>query len=100
MYFSMNQVYCFIYTDCFVFPLIIILIYLAILKMFYLNSTLKFGMPTSIGIPVKVYYKVDSFLTALTAQQKGTTAQWYSNKKSLLIPINSFPNKSQFLVLS
>ena len=28
-------------------------------------------------------YEVDRLLTGLTAQQKGTTAQWYSNKKSL-----------------
>ena len=33
---------------------------------------------------VEVYYKVDRLLTGLTAQQKGTTAQWYSNKTSLL----------------
>ena len=30
----------------------------------------------------EVYYKVDRLLTGLTAQQKGTTAQWYSNKTS------------------
>ena len=36
----------------------------------------------SIGIP-EVYYKVDRLLTGLTAQQKGTTARWYSNKTSL-----------------
>ena len=29
-----------------------------------------------------VYYKVDRLLTSLTAQQKGITARWYSNKKS------------------
>ena len=30
---------------------------------------------------LEVYYKVDRLLTA---QQKGTTARWYSNKTSLL----------------
>ena len=32
----------------------------------------------------EVYYKVDRLLTGLAAQPKGTTAQWYSNKTSLL----------------
>ena len=32
----------------------------------------------------EVYYKVDRLLTGPTAQQKGTTARWYSNKTSLL----------------
>ena len=31
----------------------------------------------------EVYYKVDRLLTGPTAQQKGTTARWYSNKTSL-----------------
>ena len=56
--------------------------------MFYLNSTLNFGIPPvycSMGIPVQLeaYYKVDRLLTGLTAQQKGTAARWYSNKISL-----------------
>ena len=29
--------------------------------------------------------KVDRLLTGLTAQQKGTTARWYSNKASLFV---------------
>ena len=29
--------------------------------------------------------KVERLLTGLTAHQKGTTAQWYSNKTSLII---------------
>ena len=41
------------------------------------------------GIPVKVYYKVDRLLTGLTAQQIGTTAQWYSNKTPLFLHDNS-----------
>ena len=45
-------------------------------EMFYLNSTLNFGIP-----PVLVL--VDRLLTGLTAHQKGTTAR-YSNKTSLL----------------
>ena len=32
---------------------------------------------------LEVYYKVDRLLTGLTAQQNGTTAQWYQNKTSL-----------------
>ena len=32
---------------------------------------------------LEVYYKADRLLTGLTAQQKGTTARWYSNKTSL-----------------
>ena len=42
---------------------------------------LKFWNTASIGIPVRS--KVDRLLTGLTAQQKGTTARWYSNKTSL-----------------
>ena len=32
---------------------------------------------------LEVYYNVDRLLTGLTAQQKGTTAQWYTKKTSL-----------------
>ena len=52
--------------------------------MFYLNSTLNFGIPTVLVFQLEVYYKVDRLLTGLTAQQKGTAAPWYSNKTSLL----------------
>ena len=38
---------------------------------------LKFWNTASIGIPV------DRLLTGQTAQQKGITARWYSNKTSL-----------------
>ena len=48
--------------------------------MFYLNSTLNFGMPPVLVFQLEVYYKVDRLLTGLTVQQKGTTA---SNKTSL-----------------
>ena len=51
--------------------------------MFYLNSTLNFGIPTVLVFQLEVYYKVDRLLTGLTAQQKGTPARWYSNKTSL-----------------
>ena len=51
--------------------------------MFYLNSTLNFGIPQLMVFQLEVYYKGDSLLTGLTAQQKVTTAQWYSNKTSL-----------------
>ena len=53
------------------------------LEMFYLNSTLNFGIPQELVFQLEVYYKVDRLLTGLTAQQKGTTARWYSNKTSL-----------------
>ena len=53
------------------------------LEMFYLNSTLNFGIPPVLVFQLEVYYKVDRLLTGLTAQPKGTTAWWYSNKTSL-----------------
>ena len=48
-----------------------------------MNSTLNFGIPTVLVFQLEVYYKVDRLLTGLTAQHKGTTARWYSNKISL-----------------
>ena len=42
--------------------------------MFYLNSTLNFGIPPVLAFQLEVYYKVDRLLTSLTAQQKGTTS--------------------------
>ena len=59
--------------------------------MFYLNSTLNFGIPPALVFQLEVYYKVDRPLTGLTAQQKGTTAQWYSNKTSLLSILKQNP---------
>ena len=55
------------------------------LEMFYLNSTLNFGIPPVLVYQIEVYYEVDRLLTGLTAQQKGTAARWYSNKPPLLI---------------
>ena len=52
--------------------------------MFHLNSTLNFGIPPLLVIQLEVYYKLDRVLAGLTAQQKGTTARWYSNKTSLV----------------
>ena len=49
-------------------------------EMFYLNSTLNFGIPPLLVFQLEVYYKVDRLLTGLTARQKGATAQWYHNK--------------------
>ena len=49
--------------------------------MFYLN----FGIPPVLVFQLEVYYKVDRLLNGLTAQGKGTTARWYSNKTSLNI---------------
>ena len=37
--------------------------------MFYLNFTLHFGIPPLLVFQLEVYYKVDRFLTGLTAQQ-------------------------------
>ena len=51
--------------------------------MFYLNSTLNFGIPPVQVFQLEVNYKVDRLLIGFTAQQKGTTARWYSNKTSL-----------------
>ena len=51
--------------------------------MFYLNSTLYFEIPPVLVFQLEVYCKVDRLLIGLTAQQKGTTARWYSNKTSL-----------------
>ena len=55
------------------------------LEMFYLNSTLNYGIPPVLVFQLEVYFKADRILTGLIAQQKGTTARWYSNKASLLI---------------
>ena len=54
-------------------------------EMFYLNSTLNFEIPPVLVLQLEVYYKVDRRLTDLTAQQKGTTDRWYSNKTSLVV---------------
>ena len=43
-------------------------------EMFYLNSTLNFGIPPVLVFQLEVYYMVDRL------QQKGTTARRYSNK--------------------
>ena len=48
-----------------------------------LNSTLNFGLPPVLVFQQEVYYEVDRLLTGLTAQSKGTTTRWYSNKTSL-----------------
>ena len=53
------------------------------IEMFYLNSTLNFGIPPVLVFQLDVYYKVDRLLTGPNAQQKGTAARWYSNKTSL-----------------
>ena len=44
------------------------------IEMFYLNSTLNFGIPPVLVFQLHVYSKVDILLSGLTAQQKGTTA--------------------------
>ena len=62
--------------------------------MFYLNSTLNFEIPPVLVFQLEVYEMVDRLLTGLTAQQKGTTARWYSNKTSLLKRLLSMLMKS------
>ena len=52
-------------------------------EMFYLNSTWNFGIPPVLVFQLEIYYKVDRLLTGLAAQQKWTTARWYSNKTPL-----------------
>ena len=52
--------------------------------MFYLNSTINFGISPELVFQLEVYYKVDRYLTSLTAQQNGTTSRWYSNKTFLV----------------
>ena len=44
------------------------------IEMFYLNSTLNYGILPVLVFQLEVYYMVDRLLTELTAQQKGTTA--------------------------
>ena len=66
--------------------------------MFYLNSTLDFGIPPVLLFQFEVYCKVDRLLNGLTAQQKGTTARWYSNKTSLLEKYSK-KNSIQYLKL-
>ena len=74
--------------------------------MFFLNSTLNFGIPPVLVFQLEVYYKVDRHLIGLTAQPKGTTAQWYSNKTSVLrnkkTPLfhNKSLNQAPFLFLN
>ena len=53
--------------------------------MFYLNSTLNFGISPELVFQLEVYYKADRLLTGLTAQHKGTIARWYSNKTPLSV---------------
>ena len=52
-------------------------------EVFYLNSTLNFGILPVLVFQLEVCYKLDILLTGITAQPKGTTARWYSNKTSL-----------------
>ena len=54
-----------------------------VVEVFYLNSTLNFGILPVLEFQLEVCYELDRLLTGITAQQKGTTARWYSNKTSL-----------------
>ena len=64
--------------------------------MFYLNSTINFGISPELVFQLEVYYKVDRYLTSLTAQQNGTTSRWYSNKTSLVSIVQSNNQTSKF----
>ena len=55
-----------------------------------MNSTLNFGIPPVLVFQLEVCYRVDRLLTGITAQQKGTTARWYSNKTSLSLFISIY----------
>ena len=55
---------------------------------FYLNSALNFGILSALVFQLEVYYKEDRLQIGLTAQQKGTTARWYSNKTFLFCLLN------------
>ena len=61
--------------------------------MFYLNSTLNFGIPPVLAFQLEVYYVVDRLLAGLTALQKGT-ARWYSKITSLTNNLNFEPHGS------
>ena len=65
--------------------------------MFYLNSTLNFGILKVLVFQLEVYYKVDRLLTGLTTQQKGSTARWCSNKTSLSIIDTTIFNQVYFI---
>ena len=50
---------------------------------------MEYRLPTVLVLKLEVYYMVDRLITGLTARQKGTSAQWYSNKSSLIKIINT-----------
>ena len=64
--------------------------------MFYLNSTLNFGIPLVLVFQLEVCYKVDRLLIGITAQQKGTTVRWYSNKTSLSSDFGPMQKSQQY----
>ena len=60
-----------------------------------MNSTLNFGISPVLVFQSEVYCKVDRLPNGITAQHKGTTARWYSNKTSLSI---IYPSLGEVLV--
>ena len=56
---------------------------------FYYWTTINFEIPAALVFQLEVYYMVNRGLIGLTAQQIGTTAQWYSNKTPLFLHDNS-----------
>ena len=55
-------------------PVLMRCVFFTFIELFYLNSTLNFGIPIVFLFQLEVYYKADRLLTGLTAQQKGITA--------------------------
>ena len=77
----------------------IILMWKTLIEMFYLNSTLNFGIPPVLVFQLEVYYMVDRLLAGLTAQQEGTTGRWYSNLYPLLhYLLSMYPFISEMLL--
>ena len=44
--------------------------FISMKEMFYLNSTLNFGIPPVLVFQLEVYYKADRLVMGLTAQKK------------------------------
>ena len=60
------------------------------IEMFYLNSTLNFGIPPALVFQLEVYYMVDRLLTGPTAQQKGTLFDGIQIKHLCLLYLKMF----------
>ena len=67
--------------------------YLFKIKMFYLNSTLTFGISTVLVFQLKVYYKVDRLLTKVLQKERYFVSEiftlLFNMERVLLQPANS-----------